>query len=321
MNSTVFLRRLTLFAFCWTFILVMVGAWVRLSDAGLGCPDWPGCYGHITPHHASEHIEAAMQQDPHGPVSFAKAWKEMIHRYAATTLGLMIIGILLLSWRQNVARAWPVALLGVVIFQGLLGKWTVTMGLRPIMVTGHLLGGILLAGLLFLYWRRLGGALHRARHWGLSLLATVVVYVQIGLGGWVSSNYAAAACTEFPACRAGDWWPAADFASAFEWLRELGYHLDGRLLGFEVLTAIHLSHRLGAVLVTLVVGTLVWSLWRQRPRLARLILAALLLQLALGMVNIWWHWPLPMAVAHTGGAALLWLLVLSSWQQKEKPCA
>ncbi len=284
--------------------VIVLGAYVRLSDAGLGCPDWPGCYGRISPWHAAEHIEAAQAADPHGPVTYAKAWKEMVHRYLAGALGLAILTIATLSWlRLPLRQRWtPTLLIVLVIFQALLGMWTVTLQLKPVVVTAHLLGGMLTLALLV--WlasgRRLAGA---PTFKGLRLparLLLTLVFIQIALGGWVSSHYAALACPDLPTCQ-GQWWPAMDFATAFGSLRPVGVDPP------EVLTAIHMTHRLGALAV---LATGIWLLARLwmvaslRPWAAALsvLLAA---QILLGLANVLFSLPLPVAVAHNAGAALL----------------
>ena len=250
------LRRLILLALALTLTVVVFGAFVRLSDAGLGCPDWPGCYGHATPAHAADKIIAAESAQPGGPVSLPKAWKEMIHRYLAASLGLLIIAIAVLSWRHRrepgAAPGVALALVGVVIFQGLLGKWTVTLLLKPAIVTGHLLGGMTTLALLGWLALRVCRVASRGAPTGLvtaARIGLVLLVAQIALGGWTSTNYAALACQDFPTCH-GAWMPAGDFANAFHVVRELGMDADGALLSGEALTAIHWTHRLGALVLT-----------------------------------------------------------------------
>jgi cytochrome c oxidase assembly protein subunit 15 len=293
--------------------VVTLGAYVRLSDAGLGCPDWPGCYGHPTPAHAAEHIARAEAANPHGVVTLAKAWKEMAHRYAASTLGLLILilaGLAGRDWRAG--RAPPpvleFALVGLVIFQGLLGMWTVTLLLRPAIVSAHLIGGMTVFALLA--WLALRDGLRGAkplpepsRPWLRAAL--LIILAQICLGGWVSSNYAALACADFPTCQ-GRWWPEAEFAAGFHWQRDLGHTRDGELLPLAALTAIHVSHRLGALLALLLVGGAGLSLVRHGRRAAGLgLLGLLAVQIGLGIGNVLASLPLPVAVAHNAGAALL----------------
>lgn len=306
-------RRLVLLALSVTAFVVVLGAYVRLSDAGLGCPDWPGCYGQLSPHHATEEISRAQALSPEGPVTLPKAWKEMVHRYVAASLGMLILCIAAVAWcrRQDRSVSLPVALLlvAVVIFQGLLGKWTVTLLLKPAIVTGHLLGG--LSTLALLVWlalrayqvRRLALApgLSKALRVGLFL-----VIAQIVLGGWTSTNYAALACTDFPACH-GSLWPQADFANAFHVVRELGMTASGEVLSTDALTAIHWTHRLGAAVVAAYLGLLSLALLsRPATRLwGGLVLAGVALQVGLGVANVLLSLPLPLAVAHNGGAAAL----------------
>jgi cytochrome c oxidase assembly protein subunit 15 len=289
-------RRLLAFSALLAFGVITLGAWVRLSDAGLGCPDWPGCYGQWlgVPEHAA---------DP------GRAWKEMIHRYFAGILGLAVFTLCLLSWRRRLSPALPTALAGIVLFQALLGMWTVTLLLKPLVVSAHLLGGMTVLALLVWLNLRQDGSAPPAVPGKLRILAAaalLLVAVQIALGGWVSSNYAALACPDFPACR-GEWLPAMDFGQAFTFQRELGQTADGSLLSTEALTAIHWSHRLGALLVTVVGGGLGvallghpgWKNW------GILLLGLLALQFGLGVANVLFALPLALAVAHNAGAALL----------------
>ncbi len=302
----------TLLAFC----VVGLGAYVRLSDAGLGCPDWPGCYGHLVgvPDTQTEHAEAALAF-PGKPVEGGKAWKEMIHRYAAGTLGLLILGIAIAAWRraENAARPWlETGLVGLVVFQALLGMWTVTLLLKPVIVTAHLLGGMATWAILATLTARKLGAGRTAPAQGrmsslaggLARLALVLLVVQIALGGWVSSNYAALACGDFPTCQ-GAWWPAADYGSGFQVHRELGQTAEGTLLPLAALTAIHWGHRLGALAVFLVVGCYAVLLLKRGNPLGALLAGLLVLQVGLGIANVLLSLPLAVAVAHNLGAAAL----------------
>lgn len=311
--------RLVFLALALTTVVVVFGAYVRLADAGLGCPDWPGCYGKLSPSHAAEEIRQAHAADPHGPVSLPKAWKEMVHRYLAACLGVLIIGIAALAWRHRehpgVAPGVALALLGVVIFQGLLGKWTVTLLLKPAIVTAHLLGGMTtLALLAWLAVRVAGGGRAQvpARLAWAARIGMGLLVAQIALGGWTSTNYAALACTDFPACH-GSLWPEADYGNAFHVVRELGMTAEGELLPLAALTAIHWSHRLGAVLAG---GFLLIFGWRLTRRMATadlgaLLIAAVLLQIGLGIANVLLSLPLALAAAHNAGAAVL--VVLMVW--------
>jgi cytochrome c oxidase assembly protein subunit 15 len=311
-------RKLVLVATCLAFVVIVVGAYVRLMHAGLGCPDWPGCYGELTPAHAEEDIARAVaaQGGEHGPVSAAKAWKEMFHRYLAGTLGLLILAIAIAAWRGRAALARSPALasslLGVVILQAALGMWTVTLLLKPVIVTLHLLGGM--ATLSLLAWLALRHIdptpaadpvrARRLRPWAAIGLA--VVAAQIALGGWVSSNYAALACIDFPMCH-GVWRPDMDFTHGFQLVRELGRTAAGTHLAYEALTAIHWTHRVGA-LVTLVYGAaLSYALQRSKGLAGYGVALAIVLavQIGLGVTNIVAGLPLAVAVAHNAVAAIL----------------
>ncbi|MDP1643902.1 MAG: COX15/CtaA family protein [Thiobacillus sp.] len=309
-------RNLILVALILTFGVVSLGAYVRLSDAGLGCPDWPGCYGKLTPHHAADAINAELAERPEGPVSHAKAWKEMVHRYAAGTLGLLVLGIAVLGWRgrreTGGGPGLPVLLLGLIVFQALLGMWTVTQLLKPLVVSAHLLGGMATLSLLLWLWLRERGRASRAYFArvdhlrGSVALGLALVVTQIALGGWVSSNYAALACTDFPLCQ-GLWMPSKDFEHGFTLHRALGETASGALLPMTALTAIHWVHRVMALIVILYLGWLVLRLQRT-PGYACMGMAIgglLVLQVALGISNVLLSLPLAVAVAHNAGAALL----------------
>ena len=311
-------RRLVIASLLLTLVVVVFGAYVRLADAGLGCPDWPGCYGKLTPTQAAEQIREAYTADPYGPVSMPKAWKEMIHRYLATGLGFMIILITALAWRnRHEPGAAPIAstlLLGTVIFQGMLGMWTVTLLLKPAIVTAHLLGGMTVLGLLaWLSMRalRVPRAEVSPAVMLLSWLAFIALAVQIALGGWVSTNYAALACTDFPTCH-GSWWPEADYSNAFHIVRELGMTAEGDLLSHEALTAIHWMHRVGALVAGGLLFILAWALSRRQATqgLGIGLLAAVVLQVLIGVANIIFSLPLWLAAAHNAGAALLVMVMV-----------
>ncbi|MCB1959936.1 MAG: COX15/CtaA family protein [Rhodocyclaceae bacterium] len=310
-------RRLVLLALALTLVVVVFGAYVRLSDAGLGCPDWPGCYGQLSPAHAASEIAEAASLSPDGPVTLPKAWKEMIHRYLAATLGLIILVIAALAVRlrrePGVSPGVALALVGVVIFQGLLGKWTVTLLLKPAIVTGHLLGGLTTLALLAWLALRAVGARRHVVSSGLVRLARLgllLVIAQIVLGGWTSTNYAALACTDFPTCH-GSWWPQMDVANAFHVVRELGMTPDGAPLSIEALTAIHWAHRIGALVLSGALLVLAVALVGAGfAGMGALVLLALLVQAGLGIANVMWLLPLPLAVAHNAGAALLLLTMI-----------
>lgn len=325
------LQALTLLTLFLTFDLVLFGSFTRLTDSGLGCPDWPGCYGKASPVGAHAEISAAQQAMPTGPVTHGKAWVEMIHRYLATGVGVLILVLAITTWiehlrqrRSGAALAvpspwWATLTLVWVCVQGAFGALTVTMKLFPAIVTLHLLGGLLLLALLALQavryaqlhspsaTRPLPARLHTLMKIGLVLLA-----LQIALGGWVSTNYAVLACTEFPTCQ-GSWWPEMNFAQGFEMWRELGLTASGEHISFAALTAIHYVHRLAAYLVIAVLVLLAWRLhalpaWRAP---ARWLAGLLLLQFLTGLSNAVLDWPLLAAVLHTGGAAAL--VVLLTW--------
>lgn len=316
-------RALAVAATLLTFIVVVVGAYVRLMDAGLGCPDWPGCYGAVTPAQAQEEIGRAVQAQggEHGPVSMRKAWKEMVHRYLAGTLGLVILALTVIAWRRrerlDQSPALPTALLAVVVFQAALGMWTVTLLLKPVIVTLHLLGGMTtLALLTWLSLRQMRLAPRSDRETARALapwaaLGLVVLGVQIALGGWVSSNYAALACIDLPTCH-GEWLPEMDFRHGFELVRDLGRRADGGHLAYEALTAIHWTHRVGALVTFLYLGAFAFALARLQGVVGYAIaLAALLLcQVALGIANVAAGLPLGIAVAHNAVAALLLVMLV-----------
>jgi len=312
------LRVLTLITLFLTFDLVLFGAFTRLTDSGLGCPDWPGCYGSVSPVGASSSIAAAQEAMPHGPVTFSKAWIEMIHRYLATAVGVLILVLSMVSWverkRLSVSYVWPLVTLIWVCLQGAFGALTVTMKLFPAIVTLHLLGGLGLLALLRA--QSVGYALAEPGHAGRVALpgrlrwalgsVLVLLWLQIALGGWVSTNYAVLVCGEFPTCQ-GSWWPAMNFREGFTLWRELGQNHTGELITFPALTAIHYVHRLMAYVVLAAMVWLGWRLWsvagmRAAAR-ALLLLAAW--QFASGLTNVVLDWPLLAAVGHTGGAAAL----------------
>lgn len=325
------LRVLTLVTLFLTFDLVIFGSFTRLTDSGLGCPDWPGCYGSASPVGAQLHIEAAQSAMPTGPVTHSKAWIEMIHRYLATGVGVLILTLTLvtaLARRDEIRKRsqldeqspsstlspwWPALTLVWVCLQGAFGALTVTMKLFPAIVTMHLLGGLVLLALLRAQSVRYGQAQESA---GLALLtpalrrfmmtAFALLWLQVALGGWVSTNYAVLACTDFPACQ-GSFWPAMDFSQGFALWRELGAGHDGANISFQALTAIHYVHRLAAYAVFAVLLLLALQL-RRVPALrqqAGWLAALTLLQAATGLTNVVLDWPLVAAVAHTGGAAAL----------------
>jgi cytochrome c oxidase assembly protein subunit 15 len=299
-----------------TFDLIVFGAFTRLTDSGLGCPDWPGCYGSASPIGARDEIQAAQTALPTGPVTFTKAWIEMIHRYLAMTVGVLILVMAAASWlgvRRGAARLphspwWATATLVWVVIQGLFGKYTVTLKLYPAVVTAHLLGGMFLLALLMVQhetWRGRRAALTPAL-WKGAVAVTLLLWVQIALGGWVSTNYAVLACSGFPQCN-GQWWPPMNFSEGFTVLRELGRAAHGGFVSMESLVAIHMAHRLAALALFVALGLLAWRLWRDGPpglrRYALALSALALWQFASGLSNVVLGWPLVAALAHSAGAA------------------
>lgn len=347
-------RRLNLLTLLLCFGVIVFGAYVRLSDAGLGCPDWPGCYGHLTVPSDEQHVAAANAAFPERPVEAHKGWKEMIHRYLASTLGLLIVALAVLSLRlrqYSVPRFLPWLLVAMVIFQGVLGMWTVTWQLKPLVVTGHLLGGMAtFAMLLWLYWssgarsaasvapavrerayrseRHVAFAMQNESHAaeddpGLTpprirrsaAIALLLVVMQIFLGGWTSTNYAALACPDFPTCH-GSYWPQTDIPTAYTLWHGLGINYEYGILDARARVTIHHFHRVGAVVVTLALLLLGLRLLRRenarRWRLLGLaVLAALGLQLSIGISVVLFQLPLALAAAHNAGAAILLAVMIA----------
>ena len=306
--------RIAILAAVLAFGVVMLGAYVRLSQAGLGCPDWPGCYGHVTVPTA----EQAATVDAAKPLEAARAWKEMVHRYFAGSLATLILVLAVAAWmkrkKQGQPLLLPTLLLGLVIFQALLGMWTVTLLLFPPVVMGHLLGGLATFVLLLLLVLQSGGFLKEATAATdmmrrFAALGLAVLICQIALGGWVSSNYAAIACPDFPTCQGSLWPSAMDFAAGFSW-HGLGIDYQGGILANPARVAIHVAHRLGAFTTFIVLGgaALLFLLkggTRPLRLLGALVLGLLLLQIALGISLVEFGWPLPLADLHNGTAALL----------------
>jgi cytochrome c oxidase assembly protein subunit 15 len=366
--------RLAAFATVFAFLVIVFGAFVRLSNAGLSCPDWPTCYGKATwPGHEHE-IARANEAFPDRPFETHKAWREQVHRMIAGTLGLLVFALALAAaWRQRplpamllgaaaaaalgvflyiktayaasaalslvaialplaaafrLERALPwriaVATFAVVIFQAMLGMWTVTLLLKPIVVMGHLLGGLLTFALLGYVALRLCGVREPTpAQLGLRpvvVAALALLAAQIALGGWTSANYAALACgIDFPKC-AGSWWPATDFREAFVLWRGIGVNYEGGVLDAAARAAIQIAHRIGAAVVfgyVLVTAVLAW----RRGLRAHAALVALLLcvQVALGILNVKLLLPLPVATAHNGVAALLLLSLIALFVRTQPP--
>ena len=319
---------LSIISFLLAFCVVILGAYVRLSDAGLGCPDWPGCYGELFVGAEMQGI-AAEQAHQARPFNRDKAVKEMVHRYGAGILGILVLLLALISWRlKHREKITCSILLGLVAAQALLGMWTVTELLKPLIVAVHLLGGMLILGLL--YWlilrqlpRAGAPAGQRSRLDRLVLAGLAVVALQIFSGGWTSANYAALACPEFPSCRDGLWWPETDFKEAFIIWREGRQDYEGGILDASARTAIHLTHRLGAALTFLVIlYVALCALSRAEPAVrltAAFLLCVLCIQVSLGITNVLLRLPLPVAVAHNSVAALLVLSLLTLyWHAQDR---
>lgn len=333
-SRLVLFRRLALAGVVLALVVVVMGAWVRLSAAGLGCPDWPGCYGHFTAEDAARNVDAINQAFPDRPFEYHKAVKEMVHRYFASGLGLVILALagLAIANRKDPEQAvgLPIALVVLVILQGLLGMWTVTLLLKPLIVVLHLLGG--LATLSLLAWlamrprtvhqrpsqqavvpaqagTRAPGIVRK-----LAVIGLAALVLQIALGGWTSSNYAALACPDFPTCQ-NELWPPMDVADAFVLWRGLGIDYEGGVLDHPARVAIHFTHRLGAIVAALVLGFLSIAAFRASPpgpvRTAAAVLAVVLVcQLVLGPLMVVRGLPLTLATAHNGVAGLLLLAVI-----------
>jgi heme a synthase len=301
-------RRLALAGAVLAAAVVVLGAWVRLTDAGLGCPDWPGCYGHIYPQAGHVASQSGGQ--------FSKALHEMIHRYFVAGLGLIIVVLTAWAIRFREDRDQPlipVALLFVLFcLQGALGALTVTLLLTPLIVTAHLLGGLSTLGLL--WWLSLVPETRQltARETALRIFALVglaALVIQIALGGWTSSNYAAVACPDFPTCQ-HSWWPQMDYRDAFVLWRGLGQDYEGGVLANPARVAIHFTHRLGALVagsILISVGVLLATRARNRRLIlaGRLLVFAVLLQISIGVATVQWGFPLPLATLHNAGAAFL----------------
>ncbi|MEN1728929.1 MAG: COX15/CtaA family protein [Pseudomonadota bacterium] len=314
-------HRLVKAAICLTLAVIVLGAWVRLTGAGLGCPDWPGCYGELTWPKTEETVAAANERWAERPVETGKAIREMVHRYFAGALGLLILALAVGAWMRRKEEGQPVALplvlLAVVTGQAALGAFTVTLLLKPAIVTSHLIGGFTtFAMLVWLYWRtrpepvRINLPQRKLKM--PVLIAMVFLIGQILLGGWVSTNYAALACPDFPTCM-GEWWPEQNYSEGFEIWRDLGVDYEGGILDQPSRMAIHVAHRIGAIVI---IGVFAWLLWTmiKTPGMGRwtgAVAGLLTVQIALGLTNILGGLPLYVAVAHNGVAALLLVTMLS----------
>lgn len=312
------LHRFVLATCILAFVVIVLGAYTRLTDAGLGCPDWPGCYGKLIVPPSEEHVTQKhyLEQRALEP---EKGWMEMIHRYFAGALGLFILAIAIWSWKRRKQYPeqpiWlPTALLGLVIFQAALGMWTVTLLLKPVVVMAHLLGGFATLSLLVLLALRTAprsaAATPKVSRWRKAgMVGLFILVAQIALGGWTSTNYAALSCLDFPTCQ-GSWVPEMDFDEAFVMWRGLGVNYEYGVLEHPARTAIHVTHRIGALVTVLYLGWLIFTLLRAGKGLtgAALLIGGLLtVQVALGIGNVVLHLPLGVATAHNGVAALLLL--------------
>lgn len=327
MAATSWAKNLTLLCIAVAVVVVLLGAFTRLAGAGLGCPDWPTCYGHLWIPQTAEEIQQANENYAETPVETDKTWPEQIHRIFASSLGVLIIGLVIACYQGAKTSKQPLKLslllLALVIVQGMFGMWTVTLKLWPQVVTAHLLGGFSTLVLLWIMLQRLGGY-----HWSLDVssiksvknlsrlaaVALLAVILQVALGGWTSSNYAALACPDLPTCQ-NQWLPNADFSQGFNVLQTIGPNYLGGQLESDARTAIHFTHRVGAIVASAIIILLAWRLWLlKNPRIRRwsyLLIAVLLLQVTLGISNVYWQLPLSIAVAHNAGGALL-LVILAT---------
>ena len=313
-----YFKKLLLLTTITAFCLVVLGAYVRLSDAGLGCPDWPGCFGTLSVPESQTAIENAELNFPSQHIETAKAWKEMIHRYLAGFLGLMIILIGIISYKnKKILRVNPIvpyAIVLLVIFQALLGMWTVTLLLKPIVVSAHLIGGMTTLGLLTFvthrYWGKIQTNILKYKHEiFLVRFSLFVLFIQIFLGGWTSTNYASLACTDFPTCH-GSLMPNLNFKDAFDLFRDLGKLSDGSDLPLAVFETIQWIHRLGALITWLFFGYLASVILKYKAmrNLGYILLFVITAQFIIGVANLLLHLPIILAVMHTFGAASLVVL-------------
>ncbi len=332
--SSRFFSRVAAFTVVLALLVVVLGAWVRLSHAGLSCPDWPGCYGRILVPAGESDVAIANSAYPERPLDVERAWKEMIHRYLAGVLGLAIIFMAVVAFTRRREPGQqvlaPSLLVALVLFQALLGMWTVTLLLKPLVVVAHLLGGLTTVALCWWVFLR-----HRSSHAGphvpsagrlprrLAALAIVVLLVQIGLGGWTSANYAALACADFPLCQ-GQLWPEMAMREAFVPWRGIGQSYEGGVLATDARVAIHVVHRLGALVTFLFLGSVAVYMMRSggNRRLAAaagIMLALLVAQVSLGIANVLLQLPMAVAVAHNGVASLLLLATVSVYHRAAPP--
>lgn len=319
--------RLALLASALALVVVVLGAFVRLSDAGLGCPDWPGCYGHLDVPKTNQEVQQANMAYPDRPVEAAKAWKEMIHRYFAGALGILVFAMAILAIRNRHSDKQqlivPLFLVGLIIFQALLGMWTVTVKLNPTIVMSHLMGGLATLSLLWWVSLRQGGLfVQRLTSMGdysglrrMALIGLLIVIFQIMLGGWTSANYAALHCPDFPTCQ-GQWLPNLDFAEAFTMWHGTEQDFEGGIMDNDARVTIHFVHRLMALVTLVYLGILALSLlFNQRfsplRKFGVVLSVVLLTQVLLGISNVLFSLPLLVAVGHNAGAALLLLTMVT----------
>ncbi len=306
-------RHLAWFAVVLTLFVIVLGAYVRLSDAGLGCPDWPGCYGHLAWPSEAQEIEQANKDYAERAVEVSKAWKEMVHRYLAGILSLVVLALFIWAYRQRKFQSYtlPLVICFVILFQAALGMWTVTLKLHPSIVMSHLMGGLTtLALLVWLACSRTSGITPyryagHVKQW-MMVVGLVLLLMQIALGGWTSANYAALACVGFPQCN-GLWWPQMDFVQALDIFKQYGPNYEFGVKDGPARMAIQMMHRIGAVVVTLYFIWLISKLTRNRELmpLGLSLLVLLIMQIALGIINVTYSLPLPVATLHNGVAALL----------------
>lgn len=320
-NKFQWLRKLVMLGAVLALCVVVLGAYVRLTDAGLGCPDWPGCYGELTVPESEAAILNAQTAYPHSTIEVGKAWREMAHRYLAGTLGLVVLAVFVLGWRvKNEIRTsvWvPTFLVVLIVFQALLGMWTVTMLLKPAIVSSHLLGGMttlaVLTWLAHRHWGNYSASLQLSNNLKFAIrFALLILFMQIFLGGWTSTNYAALACTDFPTCH-GVMVPEMNFKDAFHLVRDLGQSADGGVLTLASITAIQWTHRVGALITLIYLGILALNVLKYQPLkwFGIALIAALLAQISLGIANLILHLPLVLAVAHNFGAAVLVVILVT----------
>ena len=312
-------KKITLFTTIMTFCLIVLGAYVRLSDAGLGCPDWPGCFGTLTVPESQLAIEKAQHTFPGQVIENDKAWKEMVHRYVAGLLGLLILSIAYLAYKNKkslkVNILVPFTLLGIVFFQAMLGMLTVTLLLKPIIVSAHLIGGMTtLAILTYMSYKHFNDnskvALKKDIVFYVTRFSLALIFMQIFLGGWTSTNYAGLACTDFPTCH-GEWIPNMDFKNGFNIFRNLGQTFEGAPISLDALQAIQWIHRIGAITVIIYFSYLSFTLmkYKQLRFESMLLLALLAAQFIIGIANLMLHLPMVLAVSHNLIAALLVIIM------------